>query len=432
MSSGYASMVLRNEQLTHRRGQVGSLFSSLVRSVGHAAQRTWDDIRNEARRAGHRVSDELDRTVRNLGSANWWSKIGDAAISDRLLDEVERAVRNVGDVEWYRNLSESVTDPIDSAWQHTWDELERFGNRVQNETLRGIHNVGSREWWMDTVARAVSRDAAIRLFAAIVSFVFPPVAVIVSTIGPFLAKYKADFVATPEFWATAEKDETNAFLAEVVIQMNKIDLFQTLPTLAMNELTIQAQDSRERRDKLRMEVFEIQQKWAQSKWAVIAKAVFETTQSVVITVVTWGVGALIMAAIDAARLALSAATTLLQMQMLREAMRIANDEIKRREAEFKAQMARDIAAAEADIARLQAEIAAMGGTPVAEADVVATQQSRAAAQPCGLEKWLCMVIDGGWPRTSPWASLVAALNLRVDPVETERCCPSMIEIVRAA
>lgn len=262
------------------------------------------------------------------------------------------------------NAFEDVADEAKRTWDRIRAEARRTGNRVGDTLEKAVHDISSRDWWANTVARTVARVAAVRLLVAIASFVYPPIALVAETIQEFLARWKAEDVGTPEFWAVAEKDGVNEFLAEVVVEMNKIDLFQTLPTLAMSELTIQAQDSREKRDALRMETAAIQAKWAQTEWAVVARHAFQAAQAIVIEVVTLGAGTFIVAIIELGQMLISAATTALQMQQMREVMKIAKDQQRERKAAEQAALALEMQRLEAEIAALNAEIAAMGGTPV--------------------------------------------------------------------
>lgn len=278
------------------------------------------------------------------------------------------------------NAFQSVGDEVQRTWDRVRAEASRAGNRVGDELKRAVQNVGSVDWWTDTVGRTISRAGAIKLFSAIATYVFPPIALVVQTVEVFLAKYKADFVATPEFWATAAPDETNAFMAEVVKSMNSIDLFQTLPTLALTELTVQAQNSKAKRDSLRMKIATIQAKWATKRWAIVAKHVYQTAQAVIITVVTWGVGSAVVAAIQAGQLLISAATTALQFQMMRELTRIAKDEVAQAEAAQRAAIDADMAALEAEIAALRAQIAAAGSSAPVGPNTAAEAYSAVGAE----------------------------------------------------
>lgn len=274
-----------------------------------------------------------------------------------------------------RVVSDAFSDIGDEA-RRTWDrvraEARRTGNRVGDAVERAVRDIGTRDWWVDTVARTVSRVAATRILVAIASFVYPPVALVAESIQAFLAKYKAEDVGTPEFWAVVDKDGMNEFLADVVVEVNKIDFLQTLPTLAVSELAVQAQESRRRRNDLRVRISEAQARWAQEDWAVIAKGAYQVAQAVVISVVTFGAGSVIVAGAEIAVSAIvalgqqmiSAATTALQMQQMRELVRVAKQQQRERAAAEEAAINEEMRRIEAEIAALNAEIAAVGGAPV--------------------------------------------------------------------
>ena len=306
-----------------------------------------------------------------------------------------------------RAVSDAFSDIADEA-KRTWDrvraEARRAGSRVGDTVEKAVRDVASRDWWANTVARTVSRVAAARLLVAVASFVYPPVALIAQGIQEFLARWKAEEVGTTDFWAVARKDEVNVLLAEVVVEVNKIDLFQTLPTLALTELTIQAQDSRSRRDSLRVEVAEIQAKWATTEWAVVAKHVFEAAQMVVVGVVTLGAGNVLIAGAEVAiqaiielgRTLISAATTVLQIQQMREFTKIAKERQREARQAEEQRIAEEMRRMQAEIDALNAEIAAMGGQPVDGATV----EDVAAAE--GL------VVAPGWSPAKIGAAIVAA------------------------
>lgn len=272
-----------------------------------------------------------------------------------------------------RAVSGAFSDIGDEA-RRTWDrvrnEARRAGNRVGDAVERAVKDVGNRDWWVNTVARTVSRVAATRLLVAIASYVYPPVALVAETIQAFLAKYKAEDVGTPEFWAVADKDGMNEFLAAVVVEVNKVDFLQTLPTLAISELTVQAQDSRSRRDALRMRIGEEQARWANTEWAVIAKHAYQAAQAVVISVVTFGAGLFVSAIISLGTQMISAATTALQMQQMREMVRVAKEQQREKRAAEEAAINEEMRRLEAEIAAVNAEIEAAGGVPVAGGTVV--------------------------------------------------------------
>jgi hypothetical protein len=290
------------------------------------------------------------------------------------------------------NSVQSVIDAQKSVWNHVKNEAQRVGNRVADNLEKAVRDVGSIDWYRD-VARTVSRVYSLKLLTAIITYVYPPVALIATLIQSFLAKYKADFVATPEFLAIADKDDVNAFLGDVVVEMNKIDLFQTLPTLTLTELSIQAQDSKRKRDDLRMEVVQIQAKYASQKWAVVAKAVYQAAQTIVISAVTFGAGGVLIAGATVSISTLvqlgftfiSIATTLLQMQMMREVVRITKEQARKQAAEQAARDAAEMAALQAEIDRINAEIAALGGVPqpVVSADTSEVASSAPGGIPTG-------------------------------------------------
>lgn len=280
---------------------------------------------------------------------------------------------------WFSKATKAVSqafqdigDETQRAWDRVRAEARRTGNRVGDQLEQSIHDISSRDWWVNTVARTVSRVVASELLIAIATFVYPPLALVATYIQGFLARWKADFVGTPEFWAVADPDDTNKFLAEVVTAMNQIDLFMTLPTLAVTELTIQAQTSRQKRDELRLQIAEIQANWASQKWVVIARAAFEAAQLIVVTIVTLGAGTVIVLGeavlvetiIELGRMMISAATTLLQVQQMREITRIAKSQQQKRKSESEARERAEMAAIQAEIDRLNAEIMALGGEPV--------------------------------------------------------------------
>lgn len=273
---------------------------------------------------------------------------------------------------WVSKTLKRVGDFFEDAWKDVWNEARRVGNRVSDELKRTIEHVGDGGWWRDTVLTGLSRNVALRFIGKIAAFVYPPIALVAEGIQAFLAKYKAEFVASPEFAATVGKDETNDFLGEVVKNLNAIDIFQTLPTMALTELSIQAQDSRQRRDALRMEVIEIQARYANESWVTIARNAFQFVQDTVLTVVTWGAGSLIVGFIRLGQMAMSAAVSLLQMQMAREAMQISRDKVREQRASRVAAEQAEIERIKADIDRVKAEIAALGGNP---AEVVAPEST---------------------------------------------------------
>jgi hypothetical protein len=306
-----------------------------------------------------------------------------------IFDSVSKALRDAG-----RAVSGAISDIGDEA-RRTWDrvrnEARRAGNRVGDAVERAVKDIGNRDWWVDTVARTVSRVVATKLLVAIASFVYPPVALVAAAIQAFLAKYKAEDVGTPEFWAVADKDGVNEFLADVVVEVNKVDFLQTLPTLALSELTVQAQDSRERRDDLRLRVAEAQARWASAEWAVIAKAAYQAAQAIVISVVTLGAGTVLVAGMKVAVSAIvalgqqmiSAATAALQMQQMRELVKAAKQQQRERAAAAQAALNEEMKRLEAEIAAINAEIAAIGGAPVAGGTIADASEAEGTAVSAG-------------------------------------------------
>ncbi len=267
---------------------------------------------------------------------------------------------------------ESLSDEAKRTWDRVRAEARRSGNRVGDALETAVRDLGAREWWVDNVARRVSSVLASKTLVAIASFVYPPIALVAVAIGAFLSRWDADVVGTAEFWSVADRDGMNEFLAGVVVEMNKVDLLQLLPTLVVTELAVQAQESSDRRDALRLKVGEIQARWAQTEWAVIAKHAYQAAQAIVIGVVTFGAGTVLIAGVEIAINAIvalgqqliSAATTALQMQQMRELVKIAKDQQRERRAAEEVALAAEMRALEEEIARVNAEIEAMGGAPV--------------------------------------------------------------------
>jgi len=186
----------------------------------------------------------------------------------------------------------------------------------------------------------------------------------------------------------------NEFLADVVVEVNKVDFLQLLPTLALTELTVQAQDSRRRRDDLRVKVYEAQSLWAQEDWAVIAKHSYQVAQAIVISAVTLGAGTVLVAGVQIATSAfitlgqqlISAATTALQMQHARELVRIAKQQQRERAAAEEAALTEEMRRYEEEIARINAEIEALGGVPVSGGTVAEALEVEGAPASTGVSR----------------------------------------------
>jgi hypothetical protein len=437
----------------------------VVDSIYNETIRTWKRTWTEAERVGNRVGDEIERTFDHIADAGFWQDRLQAAFSevergfDRTFAEVERtmqrssaeaqrAVAHLTDPQWYRDtaqvLSYSLGWTLVVSLNDVWEELKRFGNRAQAEIARTGRNLGSQEWWINTVARGIARVAAIEILVAIVSFVFPPLAIVLAAMDAFIASYGSAFMSlawgaatSPAFYAYVFPDETNAFLGETVKAMNKLDIFQTLPTLALTELTIQAQTSREKRDGLRLEIAMIQAKYANTGWVIIARAVFEVVQAVVITIVTFGAGAIIVAAIEAAKLAMSAATTLLQLQMMRETTRIVERQVAERRAVEEQRRLVELHALEVELEALRKEIADLGGVPEIE---VATVEQALGLTGADLSAWSldrrfldpgiqAILIEPGAAPSPPPISDVLNFGGSVVAARLAPCCVEIVDIL---
>lgn len=154
-------------------------------------------------------------------------------------------------------------------------------------------------------------------------------------------------------------EETNRVLQQAAEIAARYDFLGTIYTMSFNELVVQAERSRRKRDELRLLLAEIQARMANERWVVVARAAYKALETAVLA--ASGIGGAVLAVRAGLELAASAAKVGLQMLQAGELARSAERDARRRAADQQAADDAAIRALEEELARLRAELGALNG-----------------------------------------------------------------------
>ena len=330
-------------RLFRRPAGLAGFFSKITKELSRWGRR----IEAETRRVTDRVRKEIERDVRRA--------LRTAARSGAL----EIAFRVVGTA-----LTAGTGTPL---LELAVSAVDRFGADGEALLARTIGDTAA--------AGAPTSLGADPAWAKFVSESAPKLVQVARSWGPVVA---------PE--------TTNRVLQEIAKLANRIDILSSLPTLALSELTIQAEESKARRDQLRQRLAEIRADVQRrgGVWLVAARHAWQALRSAVVTVATMGAAAPLLASVELAEIAVSAAQTGLELANGLELARIARAQLREQEKARTAELERERAELEAEIARLRRELAEAGGVPPA-----------AALPPEALPPWIALLwLPVDWPSGS--------------------------------